>query len=305
MKPAAEFILRTAGGQFSVVDYGGSGKDCLLIHGTGQNALAWKAAARDLARNYRVVAFDLRGHGQTPEESGDAQQYWRDIGPIASALNLERPVLIGHSTGAYAATAYVASGGDASAVVCVDGFTLDEPHSSDTVSEQKKWNGAEALFAMFRYGWIATATERDRYIDDVVAASPTDPLNAGVEPDLLRAMLNRCFFERDGLFLRRPTLEEIEIVSQPSPDATVAPDRDVYGRISAPLLFVWARHGLSSGRHSELRQIAEARADRLLISIDASHNAPMQRPTELAKLIGSGLDSLMGADRPVFRERVR
>ncbi len=270
MKPAAEFILRTAAGRFSVVDYGGSGKDCLLVHGTSQNALAWKATAKDLARKYHVGGFDLRGHGQTPEDSSEAQQYWRDIGPIASALKLERPVLIDHSTGAYAATAYVASGGDASAVVCVDGFTLDEPNSSDTVPERKKWNDAEALFAMFRYDWLATATERDRYIDEVVAASPTDPLNAGVEPDLLRAMLKRCFFEHDGLFLRRPTLEEIEIVSQSSPDATVAPVRDVYDRVSVPLLLVWARHGLSSDRHRELRQIAEARADRLLISIDAS-----------------------------------
>ncbi|MBN9074163.1 MAG: alpha/beta hydrolase [Rhizobiales bacterium] len=305
MKPAAEFFLRTAAGRFSVVEYGGSGKDCLLIHGTGQNALAWKAAAKDLARKYHVVALDLRGHGQTPEDSSEAQQYWRDIGPIASALNLERPVLIGHSTGAYAATAYVASGGDASAIVCVDGFTLDEPNSSDTATEQKKWNDAEALFSMFRYGWIATATERDRYLDEVVAASPTDPLNAGVEPELLRAMLKRCFFERDGFFLRRPTLEEIDIVSQSSPDATVAPDRDVYDRVSIPLLLVWARHGLSSGRHRELRQIAEARAGRALISIDASHNVPMQHPTELAKLICSGLEALVGTDRAVFSERAR
>lgn len=266
MNPASEFIISTAAGQFSVFDYGGSGKDCLLIHGTGQNALAWKAAAKDLARRYHVVAFDLRGHGQPPEDSSDAQQYWHDIGPIASALKLESPVLIGHSTGAYAATAYVASGGDASAIVCVDGFTLEQPNATDTATEQKKWNDAETLFSMFRYGWLAKATERDHYLDEVVAASPADPLNAGVEPDLLRAMLKRCFFERDGFFPRRPTLEEIEIVSQPSSDATVAPDRDVYDRISIPLLLVWARHGLSSGRHREMRQIADARSMLLIMS---------------------------------------
>lgn len=112
-------------GAIATVDYGGSGPDCLLIHGTGQNALAGRQMAELLSRQARVVAFDMRGHGQTLLDSSNAGQYWRDIGPVLAALRMKRPVLIGHSSGAYAAMVHVASGGEASAIVCIDGFTLD------------------------------------------------------------------------------------------------------------------------------------------------------------------------------------
>jgi len=69
---------------------------------------------------------------------------------------------------------------------------------------------------MFRYGWRATAAERDFYIERVVADAPGDWLNDAIDPQLLRNMLQRCFIESDGLWLRRPTLEEIAIASAPA-----------------------------------------------------------------------------------------
>lgn len=126
---SSKFQLETIAGIFSVIDYGSSGPDCLLIHGTGQNAAAWNGVARTLAGRARTVAFDMRGHGQTRPVSLDPEQYWRDIGPVSDALGMRSPILIGHSTGAYAATAYAAAGGHVAQIVCIDGFTLDVPGS--------------------------------------------------------------------------------------------------------------------------------------------------------------------------------
>jgi pimeloyl-ACP methyl ester carboxylesterase len=278
--------VETAAGRFAVVDYGGAGPHCLLIHGTGQNAAAWRDLAAILARRWRVLAFDLRGHGQTREDSSDAEQYWRDIPAVAAALGVTRPLLVGHSSGAYAATAHAASGGDAAGVVCVDGFT---PDGLEDVRRAAREAGSEAtrrmLFDMFRYGWRATAAERDAHIEAAVAAAPGDWLNDGVPPELLASMLRRYFVEEGGAWLRRPTLEEIAVVGAPDAGRPILPWRGIYDMVDVPLLFVWADRGLSADRRGVLEAIAAARPNRRFAALGGSHNLPMQRPAALAATI--------------------
>ena len=280
----SEFQLETIAGTFGVIDHGGSGPDCLLIHGTGQNAAAWDGVARRLASRARTVAFDMRGHGRTPVDSKDPDQYWRDIGPVADALGMRAPILIGHSTGAYAATAYAAAGGHAAQIICIDGFTLDAPGASLDAAKSMPSSSPAALFEMFRYGWLASSAERAAYIEQVVEAAPTDWLNAEVEPLLLRHMLERCFERSRGGWLRRPTLNEIATVSA-TPRGPIAPFLNIYDDIEIPMTFVWARRGLSADRYVELQRLADAAPNRRLVSIDASHNVPLQRPDDLAGLI--------------------
>lgn len=287
--PISELTVLTSAGRFAAIDYGGSGADCLLLHGTGQNAASWSPYAQRLSSHCHVVAFDMRGHGQTMESSRDAEQYWRDIAPLVDALEMRDPILIGHSSGAYAATAHVACGGRAGAIVCVDGFTLDARPRSGAPSQRSWSETKELLFQRFRYGWRATPVERDEYLDEVLASAPSDALNVGIDPLLLRSMLERCFVRQNGTLLRRPTLEEIEVVQVPPPDSAIGPYRTIYDKIDVPLLLVWADGGLSAGRRPEIESIAAARRERTLMAVRASHNVPMQRPTELAELTISHL----------------
>lgn len=179
--PETDISIETSAGTFAGIDYGGSGADCLLIHGTGQNALAWRDFARDFTLGYRAVAFDMRGHGQTPQYSTGPEQYWRDVRAIAAALDMPNPILIGHSTGAYAALAHTAAGEPALAVVCIDRFTLD-----DRLPLADDWTATRSmLFDLFRYGWKATEAERDAYIEQCVENAPNNPFDVGIEPSLL------------------------------------------------------------------------------------------------------------------------
>ena len=98
-------LLRAGCDQFAIRDFGGSGPDMLLVHGTGHNLEVWQPLAESLRGKFRMVAFDLRGHGQTPAQSTNAEQYWRDIGALVSALGLKNPLLVGDSTGGYAISA--------------------------------------------------------------------------------------------------------------------------------------------------------------------------------------------------------
>lgn len=42
----------------------------VLIHGLGLTRAVWDLTIRDLAGNFRVLAYDILGHGQTPPPSG-------------------------------------------------------------------------------------------------------------------------------------------------------------------------------------------------------------------------------------------
>ena len=76
----------------------------LMLHATGLCAWPWKPIARRLARSWRVLAFDQRGHGDTdPSDRGYRFEYaGEDLAAIVDALSLTRPRVVGHSSGGLA-----------------------------------------------------------------------------------------------------------------------------------------------------------------------------------------------------------
>jgi pimeloyl-ACP methyl ester carboxylesterase len=81
----------------------GGGRDVLLIHGFSQAHLCWlKQVTGPLAERYRLVTYDLRGHGssQKPRDAAYYQDPKRWAGEVASViwtLELENPVVVAHS----------------------------------------------------------------------------------------------------------------------------------------------------------------------------------------------------------------
>ncbi|OKP68736.1 alpha/beta hydrolase [Ensifer adhaerens] len=66
-----------------------------------------------LAKGYRVIAHDRRGHGRSEQVSGghDMDHYASDVASLVRQLDLRNAVHIGHSTGGGEATRYVARHG--------------------------------------------------------------------------------------------------------------------------------------------------------------------------------------------------
>ena len=54
------------GGPVHYLDFGGSGRPLLMVHGLGGNALNWMSVGPAIARTHRALAIDLAGFGQTP-----------------------------------------------------------------------------------------------------------------------------------------------------------------------------------------------------------------------------------------------
>jgi pimeloyl-ACP methyl ester carboxylesterase len=81
----------------------GQGPPLILLHGgLGTGAMWSERVLADLAREYRVLAPDSRGHGRTANPAGTLryEQMADDVAAFAAALGLDRPVVLGYSDGA-------------------------------------------------------------------------------------------------------------------------------------------------------------------------------------------------------------
>ena len=89
------------------------GPPILLIHAWSQNHLCWaKQYDSALADEFRLVAYDLRGHGMSeaplePEHYTDGALWADDVAAIIDQLDLDRPVLVGWSYGSFVICDYV------------------------------------------------------------------------------------------------------------------------------------------------------------------------------------------------------
>jgi pimeloyl-ACP methyl ester carboxylesterase len=80
----------------------GGGGPLLCLHGITSNARAWDGLAAELAPEYRVIAPDLRGRGDSdkPEDGYGLEGHAADAVGLLDELGIERAVLVGHSLGA-------------------------------------------------------------------------------------------------------------------------------------------------------------------------------------------------------------
>ncbi len=87
------------------------GRPILFIHGFSQCRLAWdKQMQSDLAKDFRLVAMDIRGHGlsEMPRGAyGDSRLWADDIHAVIQTLRLEEPILSGWSYGGLIICDYV------------------------------------------------------------------------------------------------------------------------------------------------------------------------------------------------------
>jgi len=95
------------------------GPGILFVHGWSQSDLCWlKQVHGDLAGSFRIVTFDLRGHGLSekplePQHYADAQLWADDVAAVIDQTGLERPILVAWSYGGYVVTDYLRAYGDA------------------------------------------------------------------------------------------------------------------------------------------------------------------------------------------------
>ncbi|GAA1646903.1 alpha/beta fold hydrolase [Actinoplanes couchii] len=108
----AERLQTDDGARLATSVTGGSGRTVVLVHGWGGARSVWDTVATPLAvLGYRVVSFDLRGHGgsSTGRDGVSLDRLRADLGQVLDRFGAEDPILVGHSGGGYTALAYAAA----------------------------------------------------------------------------------------------------------------------------------------------------------------------------------------------------
>ena len=94
-----------------------NGPGIVFIHGFSQSSLSWmRQTNSDLAKEFHIVTYDLRGHGKS-DKPLDAARYrdgkaWADeVQAVIDAAGLKRPVLVGWSYAGRVISDYVTNRG--------------------------------------------------------------------------------------------------------------------------------------------------------------------------------------------------
>ncbi len=100
--PRERTIAGEGGVPLHVLEWSEAGVPFVLLHGFGNDARIWDDFVPHVAPYYRVIALDLRGHGDSghdPEQRYDYPHHVADLEKVLDALGIERFVLCGHSLG--------------------------------------------------------------------------------------------------------------------------------------------------------------------------------------------------------------
>jgi len=94
-----------------------AGPEILFIHGFSQSHLSWmRQVEGDLAKEFRIVTYDLRGHGNSdkpldPARYRDSKAWGDEVQAVIDTAGLKRPVLVGWSYAGRVISDYLATHG--------------------------------------------------------------------------------------------------------------------------------------------------------------------------------------------------
>lgn len=88
----------------------GKGKDIVLLHGWGQNIAMMKPIGDRLEKDYRITILDLPGFGESeePKEELNIYDYSDVLEILLNKLEVNNPIIMGHSFGGRISIAYAA-----------------------------------------------------------------------------------------------------------------------------------------------------------------------------------------------------
>ncbi|MEV7097270.1 alpha/beta hydrolase [Amycolatopsis sp. NPDC051045] len=115
------------GRRLSYLDFGGPGRPLLALHGHLYEGQTWAQLALALAPQWRVIAPDQRGHGDSDRAvSYTREDYVADAIALLDHLGIEQAVTLGHSGGGITAFQIAARNPHrVSAIVNVEGPVCD------------------------------------------------------------------------------------------------------------------------------------------------------------------------------------
>ncbi len=254
-------------------DWGDEGMPCLiLIHGGMDHARSWDRIAEAFAPDYRIIAPDLRGHGDSSWAPGAVYsfaEYLLDLATLVDIVGGRTVHLIGHSLGAAIVLQYAGLFPDrVCRVVAIEGVVPPPALALPRPAWERMRDWIEAVRACerrtpHRYPDLRAASERmhreSPYLTDEMARHLTR-FGSNWNPD------GTLSWKFDN-FIR----------AIPPYSFNMGEAREIWSQIRCPVLLF---HGLESFTEDpEKAGVLEAIADHRLVRVaDAGHWLHHDRP---------------------------
>jgi pimeloyl-ACP methyl ester carboxylesterase len=190
------------------------GRGLVFVHGGGAHAHWWTHVAATFATEYRVVALDLSGHGDSGHREVYRIEQWTDeVVAVAGDAGFDgSPVIIGHSMGGFVTIATAARHPER-----LDGVIVCDSPVADLDPEISAFHLREAFGRPRTYADIEDAVAHFRtvpaqahyldYVIDFVARHSLKPVEGGWQ-----WKFDRRIFEQFGAGMRSiaaPYLSEV------------------------------------------------------------------------------------------------
>ncbi|MGB6059348.1 MAG: alpha/beta hydrolase [Microthrixaceae bacterium] len=171
--PMDHGMVQVDGCAIHYLAWGEKGRPGLVfIHGGGANAYWWAHIAARFADEFRVLAVDLSGHGDSGHRDDYKLEQWTD--EVIAAVGADHldgpPLVIGHSMGGFVAIATAARHSEelAGVIVCDSPVTEPDPevsgyHVGDQFGRARVYESFEAAAGRFR-----TVPSQEHYLDFVM-----------------------------------------------------------------------------------------------------------------------------------------
>ncbi|MEZ4956340.1 MAG: alpha/beta hydrolase [Saprospiraceae bacterium] len=97
----SKIIKMTNGQSLAYIEKGSGEQTLLMIHGLGNNSLAWKKMMENLQADFRCIAIDLPNYGlsQAADHPFTMSAFALTVQQFSLKMQLQNVVLIGHSMG--------------------------------------------------------------------------------------------------------------------------------------------------------------------------------------------------------------
>jgi non-heme chloroperoxidase len=197
----------------------GRGSDVVFVHGWKGSSRVWDRVIAALEDRFHVVAFDLRGMGESdkPDSRYDFNELAGDLACVLESLRLHDVTLVGWSMGCSVALQYMASGGD-------------------RVARLMLVNGPVRLTRTDDFPWSMCQTELDGYLDLLERSWPEGEL--AFQRDALHEPNEAVVAWLYSIALQTPLSVALKTVrAQAKLD-----HRGVIRTLSVPVLAVYGRH---------------------------------------------------------------
>lgn len=265
---------------FHYRDWGDSGYPIILLHGLASNSHWWDLVAPRLAEDFAVVALDQRGHGESakPEYGYDFATVAADLHGFVQALQLDNPILVGHSWGGDVALEYaVANSGSARGLCFVDGGMIEIASREGATLEQAKIDMAPPVWDGMTVDGLRERSKRWR-------------ANSASVANFEEILLSNFEVGEDNSIHARLSRDNhiriIEALWEHFPSK-------LFSRVDCPVLIMPARQQVDDSQQSRRfrREESVASAAALLpVSKtvwleDSIHDVPIQRPQLVADVI--------------------